>query len=92
MLPQLVGTWNSEHLCGGDEGGVKREAQVRIEECSDKSGTDGDESDVASTAEITNLKHYENIFAPRERQLNRTPPIEEPFEAPQEPEQLPQPV
>ena len=75
-----------------EEGGVKREAQVRIEECSDKSGTDGDESDVASTAEITNLKHYENIFAPRERQLNRTPPIEEPFEAPQEPEQLPQPV
>jgi len=74
------------------EGGVKREAQVRIEECSDKSGTDGDESDATSTAEIQNLKHYENIFAPRERQLNRTPPIEEPFEAPEEPEQLPQPV
>jgi len=76
----------------GGEGAPKREAQVRIEECSDKSGTDGDESDVASTAEIQNLKHHENIFAPRKRQLNRTPPPEEPFEAPAEPVELPQPV
>ena len=57
--------------------------QMRIEECSDKSGTDGDESDAAaSAAEITNLTHFENIFRPRNRELNRTPPVEEPFEEP----------
>jgi len=71
--------------------GPKSIQQVRIEECSDKSGTDGDDSDAVSTAEITNLSHYENIFQPRQRQLNRTPPIEPPFEAPPEPD-MPMPV
>lgn len=66
--------------------------QMRIEECSDKSGTDGDESDAAaSAAEITNLNHYENIFRPRQRELNRTPPVEEPFEDPGSAD-MPQPV
>jgi len=72
-------------------GGTKPVQQVKIEECSDKSGTDGDDSDAVSTAEITNLNHYENIFQPRQRQLNRTPPIEPPFEAPMEPD-MPMPV
>jgi len=71
--------------------GARPPAQVKIEECSDKSGTDGDDSDVAN-AEIMNLTHHENIFQPRTRQLNRTPPIEPPFEAPVEAVSMPQPV
>jgi len=74
------------------EPGKRPVQQVKIsEECSDKSGTDGDDSDAVSTAEIPNITNYEHIFGPRQRQLNRTPPIEPPFEAPAEPA-MPQPV
>ena len=67
--------------------------QMKIEECSDKSGTDGDDSDAVSTAEITNLNGYESIFRPRRRELNRTPePEEKPFEAPEDTVPMPQPV
>jgi len=66
--------------------------QMKIEECSDKSGTDGDDSDAHSTAEITNLNGYESIFRPRQRELNRTPPIDEPFEDPSEAISMPKPV
>ena len=68
--------------------------QMKIEECSDKSGTDGDDSDAHSTAEIKNVNGYESIFRPRRRMLNRTPPPEdEPFEAPMsDMTPMPQPV
>merc|ERR1719266_1823307 len=69
--------------------------QMKIEECSDKSGTDGDDSDAHSTAEITNVNGYESIFRPRRRDLNRTPPPEDkPFEAPVSDmtQPMPQPV
>lgn len=77
-----------------EPGGKRPQTHMKIEECSDKSGTDGDDSDAtASTAEITNLNGYESIFRPRQRELNRTPPIDEPFEAPPEaPVEMPQPV
>ena len=75
-----------------EPGGKKPQTQVKIEECSDKSGTDGDESDAVSGAEITNIGGYEDIFRPRRRELNRTPPVEEPFEAPAESVDMPQPV
>lgn len=59
-----------------------RMAQVKIsEEASDKSGTDPEDSDAVSTADITDVANYANIFCPRNRELNRTPPLD-PFEAP----------
>jgi hypothetical protein len=59
--------------------------QVKIsEETSDKSGTEGEDSDAVSHADIPDIGHYETIFRPRNRELNRTPPADEPFEAPAE--------
>ena len=70
--------------------------QVKIsEETSDKSGTEGEDSDAVSHADIPDINHYETIFRPRNRELNRTPPADEPFEAPSggsELEMLPMPV
>jgi katanin p80 WD40 repeat-containing subunit B1 len=63
--------------------GKDRRAQVKISEeaASDKSGTDPEDSDAVSTADITDVTNYENIFCPRQRELNRTPPLD-PFEPP----------
>jgi katanin p80 WD40 repeat-containing subunit B1 len=70
--------------------------QVKIaEETSDKSGTEGEDSDAVSHADIPDINHYETIFRPRNRELNRTPPADEPFEAPPggtELELMPMPV
>jgi hypothetical protein len=68
--------------------------QVKISEetTSDKSGTEGEDSDaVASHADIPDINHYETIFRPRNRELNRTPPADEPFDDP-EMEMMPMPV
>ena len=57
--------------------------QVKIsEETSDKSGTEGEDSDAISHADIPDRGNYENVFRPRRTELNRTPPPEEPFEQP----------
>nr|XP_040572515.1 katanin p80 WD40 repeat-containing subunit B1-like [Lepeophtheirus salmonis] len=50
--------------------------QVKMseEQCSDKSGTDPEDSDNFSQADITDYRNYEHIFRPRKRELNRTPP------------------
>ena len=71
-------------------------AQVKIEEASsDKSGTDPEDSsdnnsssaltaaaNTDVTGAITDYHNYENIFRPRRRELNRTPPMpdDEPFQ------------
>ena len=59
-------------------------AQMKIsEETSDKSGTEGEDSDAVSHAEIPDISNYENVFQPRKRQLAHTPPPpDEPFEDP----------
>ena len=63
------------------------------EEQSDKSGTDPEDSEENfSQADITDLNYYEEIFRPRQRELNRTPTQDdEEFPAPEnsEPESLP---
>lgn len=78
------------------QGGPPAPPQVKIsEETSDKSGTEGEDSDAVSHADIPDINHYETIFRPRNRELNRTPPADEPFEAPpgaSELEMLPMPV
>ena len=61
------------------------------EEQSDKSGTDPEDSEENFNApEISDFHHYEEIFRPRVRELNRTPEPDE-FPAPEnsEPESLP---
>jgi len=73
----------------------KRSTQMKIsEETSDKSGTEGEDSDaVTSHADIPDIGNYQNVFQPRNRQLNRTPPPAEPFEDPaQEDIDMPLPV
>jgi len=59
-------------------------AQMKIsEETSDKSGTEGEDSDAVSHAEIPDISNYDNVFQPRKRQLAHTPPPpDEPFEDP----------
>jgi len=66
------------------EAGKKPTTQVKIsEETSDKSGTEGEDSDaVTAHADIPDVTNYENVFRPRKRELNRTPPPAEPFEEP----------
>ena len=66
------------------EAGKKPTTQVKIsEETSDKSGTEGEDSDaVVAHADIPDVTNYENVFRPRNRVLNRTPPPDEPFEEP----------
>lgn len=66
------------------EAGKKPTTQVKIsEETSDKSGTEGEDSDaVVAHADIPDVINYENVFRPRNRVLNRTPPPDEPFEEP----------
>lgn len=63
------------------------------EEQSDKSGTDPEDSEENfSQADINDYHHYEQIFRPRQRELNRTPTQDdEEFQAPDcsEPESLP---
>lgn len=63
------------------------------EEQSDKSGTDPEDTDENfSQADITDIQNYEQIFRPRQRELNRTPTYDdEEFLAPEnsEPESLP---
>ena len=61
------------------------------EEQSDKSGTDPEDSEENfSQADIADFHQYEDIFRPRQRELNRTPEPDE-FPAPEnsEPESLP---
>ena len=46
------------------------------EEQSDKSGTDPEDSEENfNQADITDYRNYEQIFRPRQRELNRTPEI-----------------
>ncbi len=79
--------------------------EMKVEENaggSDPSGTDPEDSDAAAqgnygAADITDVSGYENIFRPRQRELNRTPTrMDEPFEAPasgsEEMEAVPQPT
>lgn len=70
-------------------------AQMKIsEETSDKSGTEGEDSDAVTHAEIPDISNYENVFQPRKRQLAHTPPPPEaPFEDPHPSDQdMPLPV
>ena len=55
------------------------------EEQSDKSGTDPEDSEENfNQADITDYRNYEQIFRPRQRELNRTPEItDEEFQAPE---------
>lgn len=78
-----------------DQNGARASPDVKIsEEQSDKSGTDPEDSEENfSQPEITDFRHYEEIFRPRRQELNRTPTQdeeEEMFQAPDcsEPESL----
>ena len=66
------------------DAGKRPPTQVKIsEETSDKSGTEGEDSDAVSHADIPDIGNYQNVFRPRNRELNRTPPPpDEPFEEP----------
>jgi len=75
------------------QNGARSSPDVKVsEEQSDKSGTDPEDTDENhSQADITDYRHYEEIFRPRQRDLNRTPTMddEEIFQAPEE---TPEPV
>lgn len=65
--------------------GTRPDSQIKTSEepNSDKSGTDPEDSDAISPADINDYRSYENIFRPRQRELSRTPPMpDEPFQAP----------
>jgi len=77
-----------------DQNGARGSPDVKVsEEQSDKSGTDPEDSEENfNQADITDYRNYEQIFRPRQRELNRTPEItDEEFQAPEisEPESLP---
>ncbi len=64
---------------------VRSNMKISEENASDeKSGTDPEDSDAQSAADINDYNSYEHIFKPRRRELNRTPTrlLDEPFEAP----------